>query len=74
MYRPKVSGGFWGGGLLESSRILELPVHLFTSTLFRDISEINWFAATFFHIHNVDYLENKIQETFEELVHNKKYL
>lgn len=57
MYRPKVSGGFFGGGgLLESSRILELPVHLFTSTLFRDFSEINWFAATFFHIHNVDYL------------------
>lgn len=74
MYRPKVSGGFWGGGLLESSRILELPVHLFTSTLFHDISEINWFAATFFHIHNVDYLENKIQETFEELVHDEKYL
>lgn len=68
--------GFFGGwgGLPESSRILELPVHLFTSTLFRDFSEINWFAATFFHIHNVDYLENKIQETFEELVHDEKYL
>lgn len=43
----------WGGGLPESSRILVLPVHFFTSTLFCDFSEINWFAATFFHIHMI---------------------
>lgn len=30
--------------------------------------------ATNFHIHDVDYLENEIQDTFEELVHNEKYL
>lgn len=54
MYRPKVSGVFFGGGgLPESSRILVLPVHFFTSTLFCDFSEINWFAATFFHIHMI---------------------
>lgn len=27
-----------------------------------------------FHIHDVGYLENEIQETYEELVHNEKYL
>lgn len=27
-----------------------------------------------FRIHDVGYLENEIQETFEELVHNEKYL
>lgn len=27
-----------------------------------------------FRIHDVGYLENEIQDTFEELVHNEKYL
>lgn len=27
-----------------------------------------------FRIHDVGYLENEIQETYEELVHNEKYL
>ena len=42
-------------------------------TLFRDLSEMNWFVATNFRIHDVDYLENEIQDTFEELVHNEKW-
>lgn len=70
MYRPKVS--FLGGG--TSGRAIELFVHLFLTTLFHDFSEINWFVATNFRIHDVDYLENEIQDTYEELVHNEKYL
>lgn len=61
-----------GGG--TSGRAIELFVHLFLTTLFHDFSEINWFVATNFCIHDVGYLENEIQETFEELVHNEKYL
>lgn len=61
-----------GGG--TSGRAIELFVHLFMTTLFHDFSEINWFVATNFCIHDVGYLENEIQETYEELVHNEKYL
>lgn len=44
MYRPKVS--ILGGG--TSGRAVELPIHLFVTTLFHDFSEINWFVATNF--------------------------
>lgn len=38
---------------------------LFATTLFRDLQEINWLAATTFHDQDVDCLENNIPETFE---------
>lgn len=63
---------FLGGG--TSGRAIELFVHFFFTTLFHDFSEINWFVATNFRIHDVGYLENEIQETHEKLVHNEKYL
>lgn len=46
-------------------------------TFFRNLLNINWFAATYSHDQDVDYLEKKYRRhaAFEnQLIHNEKYL
>lgn len=35
---------------------------LFATISFHNLSEINWFAVTYFHNQHVDYPENKVPE------------
>lgn len=35
------------------------------TTLFCDLPEINWFAVTYFHDQDANYLKNKIPDKFE---------
>lgn len=43
---------------------------LFATISFHNLSEINWFAVTYFHNQHVDYPENKVPEIIWELVEN----
>lgn len=47
---------------------------LFATTLFCDITKINWFMVTNLCNQDVDYLENNIPETLEDWFTGEKYL